>query len=499
MTVLLDSNFTGTNGAVWPSPWTTSLQGGTTGGVIDIQSNRGRMRAHDGGYRRARASATGITITNGTYEATFNMQGTVEQYCYLWFRTTGDWVSGSEWLKNGYGVNHWTYTDGTLQQGFALVKVVGGVEIVLVETAPGVVTYTAGADYKTKISVIGSLIKAKVWLASAAEPNAWTLEATDDTYASGGIDISLLSGATANNRQWTLDDVRVTSITPLLNSHFTGTNGAVWPNWTHSFVGGTIGGAVDIQSNRGRLRAHDGSYTRVRADATGASITNGTLEFAFRWGVKQEQYFYLWARTTGGSGGWNTGTEDWARDGFRFYADTTSTRQPQWGIGTEQNKLDIAGTILDWNPVPDTDYRVKIELDGSTYRAKLWTAGSPEPSVWQQTFTDTTFSTGGIATSLLSGPSAGGRQVDIDYIVATDAVMAVPANTSEWTTYLQATTEADTTPASTSQWTAYIQATTANAPVLGGRRIWVVSEEEEIGSGWQNVLSPKVRRDNNWA
>jgi hypothetical protein len=202
--MVLSTTFTGSNGAVWPSPWTTSLFGGTTNGAIDIQSNRGRMRAHDGGYRRARASATGITVADATYVATFNLQGVTEQYGYLWFRTSGDWTSGSEWLKNGYALYVGAYPGGDL----ALTRTSSGLQT----TIDGVpFTWTAGVDYKAKISFVGSTLRAKVWLASVSEPSAWTLQATDTTYTSGGIDISLLSGATAADRQWIVDDVAVTA------------------------------------------------------------------------------------------------------------------------------------------------------------------------------------------------------------------------------------------------------------------------------------------------
>jgi hypothetical protein len=205
---LLSTVFTGTNGAAWPSPWTTSLQSGSVGGAIDIQSNRGRMRANDGGYRRARASATGVAITDGTFEATFNLQGVEEQFNYLWFRTTGDWLSGEEWHKLGYALYLGGNPDAVTD--LAIIRLNGvGSSSAIADASP--FAWQAGVDYKAKISFVGSSLRAKVWLASQSEPAGWTLEGTDATYTSGGIDISLLSGASGADRQWIVDDILVTT------------------------------------------------------------------------------------------------------------------------------------------------------------------------------------------------------------------------------------------------------------------------------------------------
>jgi hypothetical protein len=207
----VSTNYTGTNGAAWPSPWTTSLQGGTTGGVIDIQSNRGRMLSNEGTRRRARASATGVTVYDGTFEATFNISGLDTFLGYLWFRTSGDWVSGAEWAKNGYFL--YIQTPNNLR----IARQVGTTEHFIAEYPLNTWFWQAGVDYKAKVNFLGNSIKAKVWLASSSEPAGWTLEATDPTYTSGGVDISMLSGPTGD-RQWTIDDVVVTTNSGWVNT-----------------------------------------------------------------------------------------------------------------------------------------------------------------------------------------------------------------------------------------------------------------------------------------
>jgi hypothetical protein len=274
----------------------------------------------------------------------------------------------------------------------------------------------------------------------------------------------------------------------LLDTQFTGANGAAWPNWTHSFVRGTTGGAVDIQSNRGRLRSHDGSYTRVRADATGASITNGTIILVFRFDATSERYFYLHARTSGGSGGWYTGSQEWERDGVQLYIDTSDTFQTTFGLAVMENKSYIDGDWINFSPVANVDYTVKIELNGSLHRAKIWQTGLTEPSAWSVQFTNSRYTSGGITLSLLSGGTASGRQVDIDYITATDAVTVAGTEPSSWTSYVEATTPAaGSTNPQASAWTAYIEATTPAAAVRRSR----------LSGAWLDA-NQLVRRSSSW-
>jgi hypothetical protein len=209
---MLSTTFTNFDGSNWPAPWVTSLDGGTTGGVIDVQTSRGRMRANDGGYRAARAAASGVSAIDATFTATFNLQGVTEQYAYLWFRTSGDWYlddgdgASDTWKKDGYALVVGAYPDG----GLSFARTVNRVEANLAGVP---FAFTAGVDYKAKISFVGTSLRAKVWLASGSEPATWTVQGSDATYTSGGIGVSLLSGKTAADRQWTLDDIVVTAVT----------------------------------------------------------------------------------------------------------------------------------------------------------------------------------------------------------------------------------------------------------------------------------------------
>ncbi len=66
------------------------------------------------------------------------------------------------------------------------------------------VVLTVGADYYGRFSLVGSQLRAKVWLASVAEP-AWVITMTDATYASGAhyaqADGSAASAASPQNHR----------------------------------------------------------------------------------------------------------------------------------------------------------------------------------------------------------------------------------------------------------------------------------------------------------
>ncbi|MGW0134821.1 hypothetical protein [Streptomyces sp. NPDC003299] len=63
-----------------------------------------------------------------------------------------------------------------------LRKRVGGTTETQLATYTTTLTHSAGTWYRVRFQVIGSTLRAKVWLASAVEPSAWQVEATDTTF-----------------------------------------------------------------------------------------------------------------------------------------------------------------------------------------------------------------------------------------------------------------------------------------------------------------------------
>lgn len=220
MAVLLSTTFdTGSEGDPWPSPWSTGLVGGTTGGAINIDflseltGGRGRMRSHDGDYTVARADASGITVDNTVVEGSLRFPVLSEQYISFWVRG-GGWDASDPWAKtNGY--YFFMRVIGEVgNDTFALGKYVNGVNTWLSTYTPSV-QYTTGRDYIFKFDLNGNTIQGKFWDPSLTEP-AWLVSATDTDFSSGGIALSLQSGnATDGARQADFDNIVVTSTTEL--------------------------------------------------------------------------------------------------------------------------------------------------------------------------------------------------------------------------------------------------------------------------------------------
>ena len=67
-----------------------------------------------------------------------------------------------------------------------------------------------GVDYKFRFQATGTTLRAKVWLASGAEPGAWTMTVTDSTItAAGSTGFSVGGGAAASSSTFVVDDVYI--------------------------------------------------------------------------------------------------------------------------------------------------------------------------------------------------------------------------------------------------------------------------------------------------
>jgi hypothetical protein len=65
-------------------------------------------------------------------------------------------------------------------------KVVGGVTTALTTaTTIAGLTHGAGTQFRVRLQIVGTVLRAKIWLASASEPPTWHAETTDTDLASG--------------------------------------------------------------------------------------------------------------------------------------------------------------------------------------------------------------------------------------------------------------------------------------------------------------------------
>ena len=210
MTVLLNTTFTGSNGSLWPSPWATALFGGSSGGAIDIQSNRGRMQARNGAYTEARAEPSGISGSSYLLEFTVRFPSINEQYLRIWARTAG-WSAATPSLKpNSYFLA--MYTGLPNYDSFAIAKVGADFSTnVWLAQNNSFGRYLANTDYNVKFELNSSTIRAKFWQVGQSEP-VWQLSVIDNAYVSGGVAVSLVSGDTGQSREVQLDNFSVTSL-----------------------------------------------------------------------------------------------------------------------------------------------------------------------------------------------------------------------------------------------------------------------------------------------
>jgi hypothetical protein len=228
--LLLDTDFTGDSGAPWPAPWTNAaLIGGTTGGTISIQSNRGRLRTHDGSFQTARIEAGAFSASDLRIELAFRWEAVNIRYLpYVWFRSSTAWSSTTPRNKlTGYALSAgWTTAE---DQGLWLHRHTDGSDTNRVYLGGIPVTFQANVDYRVKVEAVGWNIRAKAWADGTAEPG-WTLEVSDSAYSSGRIALSGLSGGTSGGRQADFSTFTVSDLTGQQN----GISG--WTNWVTASV-----------------------------------------------------------------------------------------------------------------------------------------------------------------------------------------------------------------------------------------------------------------------
>ncbi|MFK3734074.1 hypothetical protein ACI2LJ_27835 [Streptomyces sp. NPDC088090] len=90
-------------------------------------------------------------------------------------------------------------TAGTGAIQITLRKRISGTETELASATPGF-SYVAGAQYRMRLSIQGTSLRARTWLASTAEPTTWQVSTTDpDLTVPDDIGIRTLTGAALTN------------------------------------------------------------------------------------------------------------------------------------------------------------------------------------------------------------------------------------------------------------------------------------------------------------
>jgi hypothetical protein len=196
---------------------------------------------------------------------------------------------------------------------------------------------------------------------------------------------------------------------------FTAADGSPWPTgWTSQ----TVSGVADIQAGEGRLRFENIPNAYARTALTGVpSETNTDLLLSYRWHeTSARSYFNVFLR---GSGGWQNGYRP--LNGYGLELSNTSA--------TVSVRKNVAGTVSNLTTVTNGQQVgtgkqwLRLRVDGSTVAFGIWPDGSPEPTTWAYTGTDTAVTAPGqLYLSLVrSSSSTGPRTVTIDNLTLTRA------------------------------------------------------------------------------
>lgn len=181
------TDFTGTNGAAWPAPW-TSVSGTST-----IATNRGQQVTPAAQWSTASMRAN-TQFSDGTITATFRLTGTGVAQAIAFRYTTAN---------NGYSLSATNDFGGK----FVLNRIsTGGVTALTTQ----VTSFTANTDYTMKVQVAGAVFSAKWWLATDVEPSSWAITATDYNFSSGDVFLTTQADTTgAKTGLWVDADIYV--------------------------------------------------------------------------------------------------------------------------------------------------------------------------------------------------------------------------------------------------------------------------------------------------
>jgi hypothetical protein len=179
MTQTVNYAFTGTNGAAWDGAVFDTITT-TSGGIVDIQSNTGRVLAGAVGSYLDLAFAP---IKSASTTADFDMSvdvnvGTLgEKYVIIGFRGAGSVSSTWPVYNDSYNLR----IDPSASQ-IGVWRFDAGVEQAVLQTMAW--TFTASDVIHSRIRCSGPVIQCKMWKNAETEPDYWWFTVSDATYQS---------------------------------------------------------------------------------------------------------------------------------------------------------------------------------------------------------------------------------------------------------------------------------------------------------------------------
>jgi len=212
--------FTATDGAAWSSDWVTST--GSAAIAVDIQTNRGRLQgtafdnvSFETGLTRVINSTIDLLDTDVTFTVEF--EDFANQRVRFYLRQNGGYLTQSTPNGQGYAV-FWGGGDGVAE--LSLWREVDGMEEFILATPDPIVDGVVdGTVYRVRYQVEQTTAtettqRAKVWLASDAEPSAFNIEVISTfpelQLIRGGIAVDLYNYS--GTASVFIDDINVTNI-----------------------------------------------------------------------------------------------------------------------------------------------------------------------------------------------------------------------------------------------------------------------------------------------
>lgn len=190
---------------------------------------------------------------------------------------------------------------------------------------------------------------------------------------------------------------------------FTGTNGSAWPSpWTGS-AGNTI------QNNRGQQVTPTTAWSDA-AVQNNVNLGDGKVRATLNFPAVPGRSSRIDVR-------FNTSTGN----GYRIIMPTDYNGFQMVKVAAWAETEIAADWSISW--AANTDYIIDFEFIGSTLRAKRWVSGAAEPTAWNITATDTTFTTGDVRLVTVTSTAAAATATwdDVDVSAAAPVSSSTPA------------------------------------------------------------------------
>lgn len=206
LTVLSEGNasesWTGANNDPWPAQWTYEFLSGSN---LSIQGNKGQV----GNSTHVRSYINTLNVENSDQIATVGFPSSVNNANFSLIARRADEKSSTYYFAQVVAAS-----SATLRIGRMIDGVSTSLQTVSVSTS-------TTAEYKLRFACetdpesAATILKAKFWLATDPEPEAWTATYTDSTLALQGISGRVgLVGQATGNRVVNVDNYALTALPP---------------------------------------------------------------------------------------------------------------------------------------------------------------------------------------------------------------------------------------------------------------------------------------------